>query len=382
MTSDYLTNEQLHAALTLRDLSDPTQGEHAMQRLLDDVVTAVAHDVGISLRTHRPSPLTSVDDNYDNLGFSLDALTRDRRYSRYVSPTVMLRSHTSAGIPAILSGIATAQQSGSTNSDDRDALHVLPGLVYRRDAIDRMHVGEPHQVDLWRIARRAPLGIDDLRRLAAIVVDAVLPGAEWRAVPSPHPYTVVGLQIDVRAHGQWLELAECGIVDPALLARQKLTPSRWTGLALGMGLDRALMLRKGIDDIRLLRAEDPRIAEQMRDLEPWRPVSSLPPIRRDLSVVVNADANAETLGDSVRTALGARACMLESVELLSVTNHDDLPESARRRLALAPGQVNALLRVTLRPLTSTMTDAEANEIRDEVYRAVHLGPVLELISQV
>ena len=43
-----------------------------------------------------------------------------------------------------------------------------------------------------------------------------------------------------------------------------------TGLAMGLGLDRILMLRKGIADIRLLRAEDPRIAGQMGDLAVYR----------------------------------------------------------------------------------------------------------------
>ena len=53
-----------------------------------------------------------------------------------------------------------------------------------------------------------------------------------------------------------------------------------------MGLERALMLRKAIPDIRYLRARDPRIAAQMLTLEPWRHVSPLPPARRDISVVV------------------------------------------------------------------------------------------------
>ncbi|WP_167133452.1 hypothetical protein [Paramicrobacterium chengjingii] len=380
MTSDYLTPNQLHDALNVRDLSDPAQGQHAMQLILDDVVTALTEMWEIPAREHRTSALTSVDDNYDRLGYSPDAVTRDRRYSRYVSPTVMLRSHTTAAIPQILADLAHAERSQALNAADRDTLHVVPGLVYRRDAIDRTHVGEPHQVDLWRIARRAPLGADDLQRLAATVVEAVLPGATWRAVPSRHPYTVAGLQIDVLSEGQWLELAECGIADPAVLQRRQLNPGRWTGLALGMGLDRALMLRKRITDIRVLRSDDPRVAEQLRDLAPWRPVSTLPPIRRDLSVVVDEGSDEETIGDAVRTALGSDVDALESVEVLSWTRYASLPVAARERLALQPDQANALLRITLRPLSTTMTDAEANAVRDAVYRAVHVGPVLELIG--
>src|SRR4029079_203349 len=98
----------------------------------------------------------------------------------------------------------------------------------------------------------------------------VLPGARWRRTPATHPYTTGGAQVDVEVEGRWLELAEGGLVPADLLVRCGLDPDRWSGLALGMGLDRALMLRKGIDDIRLLRAIEPRIADQLLDLEPWR----------------------------------------------------------------------------------------------------------------
>jgi phenylalanyl-tRNA synthetase alpha chain len=140
------------------------------------------------------------------------------------------------------------------------------------------------------------------------------------------------------------------------------------------------MLRKGIDDIRVLRSEDPRIASQMLTLQPWSPVSVMPSIRRDLSIVISAHEDEETLGDTVRDALGSRVDDLESVELLAITTYEDLPARARDRLAMTADQLNALLRITLRPLTATLTDREANQIRDTIYRAIHQGPVLELIS--
>ena len=93
-----------------------------------------------------------------------------------------------------------------------------------------------------------------------------------------------------------------------------MLPEGRTGLAIGLGLDRLLMLRKGIPDIRLLRATDPRIAWQMLDLAPYRPVSLMPPVCRDLSIVVDtaADTLAEDLGDEVRGALGDRAELVEA----------------------------------------------------------------------
>ena len=73
---------------------------------------------------------------------------------------------------------------------------------------------------------------------------------------------------------------------PDLLRENGLDPARVTGLAMGLGLDRLLMLRKGMNDIRLLRSDDPRVVEQMLDLSPYRPVSDQPAIRRDLSIAV------------------------------------------------------------------------------------------------
>jgi phenylalanyl-tRNA synthetase alpha chain len=144
---------------------------------------------------------------------------------------------------------------------------------------------------------------------------------------------------------------------------------------MGLGLDRLLMVRKGIDDIRLLRATYPRIASQMLDLAPYRPVSTMPPVRRDLSIAVDMPLDGESLGDAVRAVLGERAELLETCEVLSTTPAGDLPAAAAARLGIASGQVNQLVRLTLRALDRTLTHAECNALRDEIYAALHRGSV-------
>jgi len=369
----YLSPAELHEALAIRDLSHPDGQPHAMQVLLQGVIDALRSQWSVPERIVRHSPLVSVVDNYDRLGFNESDVTRDQRYSRYVSPTVMLRSHTSASIPSLLRAL--------DSDESMDELWAIPGLVYRRDSIDRTHVGTPHQVDLWRVSSRETLDSGNLQEMIGALVEAVLPGAQWRAVPAVHPYTESGLQVDVLMEGEWLELAECGLMAPHLFSEAGLDPQKWSGLALGMGLDRALMLRKGIPDIRLLRSNDERIEQQMLDLSRWNPVSQMPPIRRDLSIVVAADVDAELLGDRVRTALGEQAEDLERVELLALTPYGELPTAAQERLRICDGQANALIRLVLRPLGRTMTDAQANQIRDDVYLALHEGPVKELIAR-
>ena len=359
-----LTPDALARALALRDLSDPTQGPHAMQRVLDAVVTALAAAWRCETVVERASPVVSVADNYDALHYPPAGAARDVRYTRYLSPTHLLRTQTSAMIPPLLRSLAPAPPA--------DALLVCPGLVYRRDAIDRLHVGEPHQVDLWRIRRGPPLGVQDLAGMIARVTAAVAPGLPVRVVPAVHPYTVEGRQVDVRVAGAWMEIGECGLALPALLAEAGLPPDT-TGLAMGLGLDRLVLIAKGLDDVRLLRSADPRIAAQLLDLSPLMPVSRHPPVRRDLSIAAAVEAGAEELGDRVREALGARAEDVEAVEVLSETPGEALPEVARARLGLRPGQKNVLLRVVLRAHGRTLTDAEANGLRDAVYAAVHEG---------
>ena len=166
-------------------------------------------------------------------------------------------------------------------------------------------------------------------------------------------------------------MAECGLAHPEVLRGAGL--AGWSGLAMGLGLDRLLMLRKGIPDIRLLRSTDPRVVAQLGDLAPWRPVSAMPMIRRDLSVAVDADDTDEDLGDRVRDALGPDADAVEEVVVLAETDPDRLPAQAVDRLGIRPGRKNVLVRVVLRHLERTLTDAEANRLRDRVYAALHRG---------
>ena len=371
-----LSADALARSMAVRDLTDPAQGPHAMQLLVDRIVQSLAGRWGSAVRLHRASPIVSVADNYDRLRYPPDGAARDARYTRYLTRDTLLRTQTSAMIPPLLRQVAERPDEVAL-----DTLLVCPGVVYRRDAIDRLHTGEPHQVDLWRLTM-AHLGQGDLLDMVAAVVDAALPGTPWRTVPAEHPYTLDGVQVDVKTAQGWVEVGECGLAHPAILGDARLDPSTYSGLAMGLGLDRLLMLAKGIDDIRLLRSTDPRVTAQMLDLTRDRPVSNQPPIRRDLSLAVEDSRTLEELGDRVRSALGVRAEQVEAVEVVSETPGSALPESAAARLGLAPGQKNVLVRLTIRDLQRTLTHDDANEIRDLVYAALHEGTVWTFVRPI
>jgi len=362
--------DELDRALARRDLSDPEGGAHALQLVVAALERAASDGAPV---TRDPGPrIVTVADNYDRLRFSVDAATRDARYSRYVGDGRMLRSHTTAHVPALLDEYARAGAAAP-----RELLLSLPGICYRRDVIDRHHVGEPHQMDLWRLRRDGPpLGDDDLVEMIGRAIASTVPDRRWWTVPNEHPYTLAGREIYVADGDGEVEIGECGLAHPDLLRAAGLSTSA-SGLAMGLGLDRLLMLAKGIDDIRLLRSADPRVATQMLDLAPYRPVSTMPPVRRDMSLAVGADRDAELLGDQVRALLGPDADTVEEVTVLSETAYADLPEAARERMGVRPGQKNVLLRVVLRDLTRTLTAAQANALRDRVYDGLHEGSAHE-----
>jgi phenylalanyl-tRNA synthetase alpha chain len=313
----YLDPAQLQRDVGLRDLSDPGEGRHAIQMLIGQAVEGLCRAWDCEVRWRRGPRIVPVTDNYDRLGYPAEAITRDIRYTRYVDAETMLRSHSTAMIPPALRRLAREAGGG--------VLLVCPGIVYRRDAIDWQHTGTPHQVDLWLITRRA-MSSTDLDQMIAILLGSLAPGLPHRQHPRTHPYTVHGRQVDVYQDGRWVEVWECGLAHPGVLAAAGLTGR--SGLALGMGLDRLLMLVKHIPDIRLLRSDDPRVAGQMLDLARYRPVSVMPAITRDLSVAVPEDEDEETLGDRVRDALGTDTTCVEEVRVVSATAYQQLPAAA------------------------------------------------------
>jgi phenylalanyl-tRNA synthetase alpha chain len=196
-----------------------------------------------------------------------------------------------------------------------------------------------------------------------------------RLEPVVHPYTLDGWRCTASCRTR-VEILECGRAHPELLAGQG-----WPPVSDGIGLDRMLMLRKGIDDIRALRSSDPRIQAQMLDLQPYREVSSQPPIYRDLSIAVAAEANAEELGGPVRSASPLRAAASNRSTCCPRPRIWSCRSQHVGGWAIAAAQKNVLLRFGDPDLDRTLTSAEANELRDAVYAVLHEGSVTTWASK-
>jgi phenylalanyl-tRNA synthetase alpha chain len=144
---------------------------------------------------------------------------------------------------------------------------IAPGRVYRRDNADATHNPAFQQIEGLYVDRGVTVG--DLKGTVEFVFKEVL-GEDVKVRFRPHyfSYTEPSFEIDfssalVKKMGkEWLEIAGCGMVHPAVFENVGYDPEVWTGWAFGFGIERIAMIRYGIDDIRLFYENDVRFLGQ------------------------------------------------------------------------------------------------------------------------
>jgi len=366
MKKEVMSNERREASLSVPDLTDPKNGVHVINIIVERVQKALEKAYPeTNVQELRTSPIVTVEENFDALLFPQDNSGRSSRYTRYVTEDTVLRTHTSAAIPRWLERI--------TQEGAQDTLVTLPGICYRRDIVDRTHCPEPHQLDVWRIKRGNPqFNRPDLIDMIETILNAVVPGYEYRANEVTHPYTINGLEVEILVNDEWLEVLECGEANPTVLASAGLDTEECSGLALGMGLDRLAMVIKGIGDIRILRSEDPRIVRQMTNLEKYEPVSNQPPAKRVLSYSTSKDKTEEDVCEEIRDELGHEAHYLEEVEYSEIP-YEDLPEKAKENLGIRPHQKNVVVKLIFRSPEGTLEREMVNEWMQRLYPRLNEG---------
>ncbi len=144
---------------------------------------------------------------------------------------------------------------------------IAPGRCYRRDEIDATHGIFFHQIEGLVVDESVTLG--DLKGTMEFFFKELL-GAETVVRFRPHffPFTEPSFEIDMAREGhsvrgkKWLEIAGCGMVDPAVLTNAGIDPEKYTGFAFGMGVERIAMMLHGIPDLRLFYENDQRFLKQ------------------------------------------------------------------------------------------------------------------------
>ena len=363
----FLAEPAIQQALTQIDLTEPSSPDHAIRLLLTQILDGLASQGWPTAQIQTGPRIVSVQENYGLLGYDPAEITLGSEHTRWVDECSLLRTQTTSQIPAALQRAAALRRPGET------VLLAAPGITFRRDSRDRWHCAEPHQMDIWVLGEPELATREHLLRLVGDILQLAVPDAAWVHSDSPHHYTEGGIEINVLNDGQPVEVLECGCIAKSLLQRLHIDPARHGGLALGMGLDRLTMLRKGIPDIRLLRDTNERVQAQMHDLQPWRAVSRLPSITRDISLAVTPGQSEELLTEKMLQAAGECSGWIEEMQIIGRWGEAQLPAQAIERLGLLPGQENVLLRVVLRDCSRSITAAEANALYQRIQTALHEG---------
>lgn len=138
---------------------------------------------------------------------------------------------------------------------------IAPGKVFRNEATDVTHEAQFFQLDGVMVDRRVSMA--DLKNTLTYFFKRLLgDDVELRFRPSFFPFVEPGVEIDIRWKDKWLEVMGAGLLHPNVLAAAGIDPQQWSGFAFGGGIDRLVMLRYGIDDIRSLYTADLRLVNQ------------------------------------------------------------------------------------------------------------------------
>ena len=199
--------------------------------------------------------------NFEALNLPPDHPARDTQDTFYITDKVLLRTQTS---PV---QIRTMEQR-------KPPIRIIaPGRVYRSDAVDATHSPIFHQIE--GLVVDEGITMSDLKGCLETVIKRLY-GEDSIVRFRPHhfPFTEPSAEVDVQCfacHGKgcrickgegWIEILGCGMVHPKVLAGCGLDPEKYSGFAFGIGLERIVMRRFAVDDMRLFYENDTRFLEQ------------------------------------------------------------------------------------------------------------------------
>ncbi|MBX3091586.1 MAG: phenylalanine--tRNA ligase subunit alpha [Cryobacterium sp.] len=195
--------------------------------------------------------------NFDALNTDGDHPARSEQDTFFVEPTssrLVLRSQTS---PVQIRSLLTR---------DLPVYVVAPGKVFRKDELDTTHTPVFHQVEGIAIDRGLTMAHlrGTLEHFARIMFGD---GAKIRLRPNFFPFTEPSAEMDVwqpnaKGGARWIEWGGCGMVNRNVLRAAGIDPDEYQGFAFGMGIERTLMFRNELKDMRDMVEGDIRFSQQ------------------------------------------------------------------------------------------------------------------------
>ncbi|MBM7825305.1 phenylalanyl-tRNA synthetase alpha chain [Arcanobacterium pluranimalium] len=210
--------------------------------------------------------------NFDALNFGPDHPARQMQDTFYVAGVEHVSSESQSAQPIaaqpglVLRTHTSPVQSHTLLSRGAPVYIACPGKVYRTDALDATHTPVFHQIE--GLAVDKGLTMEHLKGTLDHFAKAMFgPEAKTRLRPSFFPFTEPSAEMDLwfplkKGGPGWIEWGGCGMVNPEVLRNAGINPDEYTGFAFGMGIERTLMLRHGIADMRDMVEGDIRFSLQ------------------------------------------------------------------------------------------------------------------------
>ncbi len=231
---------------------------HILSSALEEII-AIFRGMGFSVAV---GPEVELDFyNFQALNFPADHPSRDLQDTFYVEDDVLLRTHTSP------------VQIRYMEKHPPPVRIVVPGRVYRNEAIDASHAAEFYQLEGLYVDESVTLG-DLTTTLRQFVKEYFGSQAELRFRPHFFPFTEPSAEGDMACFAcggdgcricggtGWIEIFGAGMVHPNVFQAAGYDPDKVTGFAFGFGIERIAMLRHSIEDIRLFFENDIRFLSQ------------------------------------------------------------------------------------------------------------------------
>lgn len=208
----------------------------------------------------------TVENNFDVLEVPRDHPARSRADTFYFDDRRLLRTHTTNAQARFLKEFA-----------GQELKIISTGKVYRRDVYDFTHTPQFTQLDCVWVEKGVSFA--DLKGILDFFLKNLF-GEEvvYRLRPSFFPFTTPSTEVDVQCRSckgkgcstckkeGWVEVLGAGLINPRILDNCGYDSKVYSGLAMGMGIERLLMIKYGINDVRAIYSNDLRFLRQFYDL--------------------------------------------------------------------------------------------------------------------
>lgn len=335
----------------LLKLSDLTKKENSPVKILFDQIINLPMFKEFDL-VDFPRMVT-VEENFDLLNMPKDHPSRKETDTYYLDINHVLRTHTTTFWSFYLKDpdvLERLEREGEIKA-------LAPGIVFRKDEIDRSHYPAFHQIDGLLICKKSKKIItqEDLKNVQVELAKGIFgPDIEWKFIPDEFPYTVESLEMNIKFNDKWMEVNGAGLVNPVVMKNFGIDPEIYNGWAFGFG-DRLAMIKMEIPDIRVLWSTDPRITSQFRDINSrYKEVSKYPSISRDISFVIDKNINLNNYYEIIRDFAQN---LIEEVKIL---------DSYQDQEKFGKDKKSYTFRIIYRSPEKTLTNEEVNKIQERI----------------